>query len=141
MTRKRLRRGCNRSGAALVEMAVVFPLLLMLILGMVEVARLGMVAQLATTAARDGCRTAVLNSKTQTQVEARIDAVLLGGGIDTRTITYSPTGWTTVKASDANNFVTVTVSISYQNVTWLPMPWFLSNAQIVGSATLSSERQ
>ncbi len=131
----------TNKGAALVEMAVVFPILLMLILGMVEIGRLGMVAQLATTAARDGCRVAILNGKTQTHVEARINEVLESGGIEDRTIAYSPTAWTSVKAGDSSNFVTVTVTIDYEDVTWLPMPWFLSNAQVVGSATLSSERQ
>lgn len=131
----------GRRGAALVEMAVVFPILLMLILGMVEAGRLGMVSQLVTTAARDGCRVAVLNGKTQANAEARIESVLEGGGISDYTVSFSPSTFTTVKASDTSNFISVTVTVDYDDVTWLPMPWFLNNAQVVGSATLSSERQ
>jgi Flp pilus assembly protein TadG len=131
----------NRKAAALVEMAVVFPVLLMLILGMVEVGRLGMVSQLVTTAAREGCRVAVLNGKTQANVEARIEELLESAGIDDHSVTYSPSTWSSVKASDTNNFIAVTVTVDYDDVTWLPMPWFLNDAQVVGSATLSSERQ
>lgn len=128
-------------GAALVEMAVVFPILLMLILGMVEVGRLGMVSQLVTTAAREGCRAAVLNGKSQTDVESRISDLLTSGGISSHTVSFSPTAWSSVKANDTTNQISVTVTVDYDDVTWLPMPWFLQGSTIVGVATLSSERQ
>src|SRR5262249_23278390 len=127
--------------AALVELAVVFPVLLTIIMGMVEMGRLGMVAQLMTTAARDGCRVAVINAKTQTDVENRISSVLTSGGIKKYTISYSPATWTSVKASDSSNFISVTVTTNYSDVTWLPSVWFLKGAKVTGAATLSSERQ
>ena len=58
----RLRRACRRSrGTSAVEMVLVAPLLIALIMGQLESSRLGMVAQMLTTAAREGCRVAVIS--------------------------------------------------------------------------------
>jgi len=77
----------KRRGAAAVEMAFIAPAFLTLVLGIIESSRLGMVAQLLTTAAREGCRVAVLNGMTQTDVQNRINAVLSGSGISVGTVT------------------------------------------------------
>lgn len=127
----------KRSGAALVEMAVVFPLLLTMILGMVEMSRLGMVSQLLTTAAREGCRVAVIQGKTQADVQARINSVLAGSGISVGTVTPTPSNWATAASGTA---VTVSLSVPYAQVTWMPLPRFLSGVNVTASATMSSER-
>ena len=60
-----------------------------------------MVAQMLTTAAREGCRVAVLDGMTQTDVQNRINAVLSGSGISVGTVTPtcpSPYTWTTHRA-------------------------------------------
>ena len=68
-------------------MAFLTPVLLALVMGMIEAARLGMVCQLLTTAAREGCRVAVLNGMTQSDVQDRINTVLNGSGISVGTVT------------------------------------------------------
>ena len=65
-------------GASAVEMAIVAPVIVALIMGQIEASRLGMVAQLLTTAAREGCRVAVVPGHTQTDVQNRITTVLNG---------------------------------------------------------------
>src|SRR5947199_10201023 len=50
----------SRRGAAIIEFALLAPVLFMLILGMIEFGRVLMVAQLLTDAAREGGRQAVL---------------------------------------------------------------------------------
>ena len=130
-------RRSGRSGAALVEMAVVFPLLLTMILGMIEMARLGMVSQLLTTAAREGCRVAVIQGKTQADVQARVNAVLAGSGISVGTVTPTPSNWATASTGTA---VTVSLSVPYSRVTWIPLPRFLKTATIRASATMNAER-
>jgi Flp pilus assembly protein TadG len=130
------RRG-GRSGAALVEMAVVFPLLVAMILGMVEMARLGMVAQLLSTAAREGCRVAVIQGKTQADVQARVNAVLAGSKINVGTVTPTPSNWATASTGTA---VTVSLSVPYSQVTWLPVPKFLAGATVRAAATMNAER-
>jgi Flp pilus assembly protein TadG len=121
----------------MVEMAVVSPLLLLLILGMVEMSRLGMVSQLLTTAAREGCRTAVIEGRTLADVQARVDAVLADSGIDVGTVSPTPEDWATAAGGTP---VTLSLSVSYRDVSWLPLPRFLGSANVTASATLSCER-
>jgi Flp pilus assembly protein TadG len=119
-------------------MACVAPLLVLLLLGIFEAARMGMVCQLLTTAAREGCRVAVIANSTQADVQARVTAVLVGSGIDPGTVTPTCMGnqsWTTAPKGTP---ITVTVSVNYRDVSWLPQSWF--NATLSGSATLSCER-
>src|SRR5947209_283568 len=54
----------RRWGAAAVEFAIVAPLLVSLVLGLIEFGRVLMVEQILTNAAREGCRTAVLDGST-----------------------------------------------------------------------------
>lgn len=129
--------GRRRSGAAAVEMAAVMPLLIMMIFGLIESARLGMVSQLLTNAAREGCRVAVVNGTTQAQVQARVNAVLQGSGISVGTVSPTPTNWA---SSASGTPVTVSLSVPYRDVSWLPVPRFLGNATIRASATMNSER-
>jgi Flp pilus assembly protein TadG len=121
-------------------MAIVAPVLITLLLGMIEAARLGMVAQLLTTAAREGCRVAVLDGMAQTDVQTRINAVLSGSGISVGTVTPTcPSGytWTTAPSGTA---ITVSLSVPYSQVTWLKAPGYFSDVTIRASATMSSER-
>ena len=56
-------------------MAIVVSAFVTLILGQIETARLGMASQMLTTAARDGCRVAVIPGSTQCDVQSRAEAV------------------------------------------------------------------
>src|SRR5207249_2555141 len=111
-------------GASAVEMALISPLLVALILGQIEMSRLGMVAQLLTTAARDGCRVAVISGSAQADVQNRVNAVLSGSGISVGTVTPSPANWATAAGGTA---ITVSLSVPYTSVSWLGTPLFLKN--------------
>jgi Flp pilus assembly protein TadG len=130
----------TRRGSSVVELALVAPVLLTMLVGMIEAARVGMVCQLLATAAREGCRVAVLNGKSQTDVQSRITAVLSGSGISVGTVTptcASPYTWTSAPSGTA---ITVSMSVSYKDVSWLKFSWFFNNATLSSSATMSSER-
>ena len=58
----------KRRGVAAVELAVVLPLFLMLVFGIVEFGRAFMVGQLLTTGAREGARLAVMGGSTNAEV-------------------------------------------------------------------------
>jgi Flp pilus assembly protein TadG len=121
-------------------MAFIAPVFLTLVMGIIEASRLGMVAQLLTTAAREGCRVAVIDGMTQTDVQNRIDAVLSGSGISVGTVTPtcpSPYSW---DSAPSGTPITVSVSVPYNQVSWLPTPYFLNGAVVSCSATMSSER-
>jgi Flp pilus assembly protein TadG len=130
----------NRRGASAVEMAFIAPVFLTLTMGVIESSRLGMVAQMLTTAAREGCRVAVIDGMTQADVQNRIDAVLSGSGISVGTVTPtcpSPYTWNSAPSGTA---ITVSMSVPFSRVSWLPTPFFLNGAQVSCSATMSSER-
>ena len=138
MCRRSQRRA--RRGASAVEMAFVAPVFLMLVMGIIEASRLGMVTQLMTTAAREGCRVAVINGMDEADVQSRVEAVLTGSGISVGTVTPtcpSPYAW---DSSPQGTPITVTLTVPYANVSWLPTPYFLKNTNIICSATMSSER-
>ncbi len=132
----RLRRASRRCrGTSAVEMALIAPLLIALIMGQLESSRLGMVAQLLTTAAREGCRVAVINGNTQAKVQARVDAVLAGSGISVGTVTPT-SGWETATTGTP---ITISFSIPYSQVSWLPTPYYLKTATVKASATMNRE--
>jgi Flp pilus assembly protein TadG len=121
-------------------MAFVAPFFVAMILGQIESSRLGMVAQLLTTAARDGCRVAIVYGSTQSDVQSRVNAVLAGSGISVGTVTPtcpSPNSWINAPGGTP---ITVSLSVPYKSVSWLGTPYFLKDANVSASATLSSER-
>jgi Flp pilus assembly protein TadG len=120
-------------------MAMIAPVFLMLVLGQLEMSRLGMVSQLLTTAAREGCRVAVVQGATQDRVNSRITAVLAGSGISVGTVTPTCTSGYTWNTAPGGTPITVSLSIPYSRVSWLGTPYFLRNATVSASATLSSE--
>lgn len=121
-------------------MAFVAPFFVAMILGQIESSRLGMVAQLLTTAARDGCRVAVVPGSTVTDVRTRISAVLTGSGISVGTVTPTCPSPYTWDSAPGGTPITVSLSVPYKSVSWLGTPFFLKNANVSASATLSSER-
>src|SRR5947209_5457878 len=71
----------KRWGAAAVEFAIVAPILVSLVLALIEFGRVLMVEQILTNAAREGCRTAVLEGSTTTDVNTTVSSYLAGSGI------------------------------------------------------------
>ncbi len=56
----------------MVEMAVCFPIFMLILLGIMEFGRALMVSQLLASASREGCRIAVIDGATNSDVEAKI---------------------------------------------------------------------
>jgi Flp pilus assembly protein TadG len=134
---RRRRPEGRRRGTAAVEMALVLPLFLALVLGMIEMARLGMVAQLITDAAREGCRVAVLPGSDPTAVTARITSVLAGSGIGP-TVVITPLISATNPPGGAQ--IQVQVSVPYSAVAWFSPIQYLGSTTVQASVTMSSER-
>jgi Flp pilus assembly protein TadG len=129
-----------RSGASAVELAMIMPVFVMMVLGQIETSRLGMVSQMMTTAAREGCRVAVINGATLLDVQTRVNSILNPLGIYPTTFSVSCTGTTsTWDQAPSGTPITVSLSMPYSQVSLLGAPYFLTNAVISGTATLSSE--
>lgn len=69
-------RRASRLGSAVVEMAVVLPLFVLIVFGIVEFGRAMMVSQLLTNAARHGARTAIVDGSTNTSVTNDVKSFL-----------------------------------------------------------------
>lgn len=100
--------------AAVVEFAVVLPLLLTILFGIIEYGWVFMVRQTLQTAAREGARLAVLQTSVPpyANVEERIDQVMEPTGLDTYTIRMT-------HASAANPVEIVEIEIPYNDVSLL----------------------
>jgi len=92
---RRLRRADD--GQALVEFALVVPMLLLLLVGIVEFARGWNLHQVITDAAREGARKAVISdpSVTQDSVVNTVKAALKAAGVDSSRsdIVINTPGW------------------------------------------------
>ena len=86
MLAKRDRRHFRR-GAAVVEMAVVAPVLVMLILGTIEVGWMLMARHTLSLAAREGARAASLPDATMTEVQGKVTAAMSGSSLTGYTVT------------------------------------------------------
>ena len=113
--RRRRRWLASESGADLIEMALVLPLLLLVVLGTVDVAFLFQRYEAVTNATREGARVAVLPGYTVTDIQNRVQRYMQSGGLPTTpgnpTVTVTPT---TVGAG-ANTWSATTVNVSYEH--------------------------
>lgn len=126
----------DRQGAAVVEFAVVAPVLILLIFGMVEFGRMVMVQQVLTNAAREGARVGVLDDSTVTDVQTTVNNYLTGGGVKGATVTVSPNP---LSSAGYGAPVTVTVTVPFSQVSWLPSPMFLKTTTMSASTAMRRE--
>lgn len=114
MTSRLLRRSRrDESGAELIEFALVAPLLLLLVVGIVDFGFMFQQYEVVTNAAREGARIGSLPGYGQTDVEDRVTAYLTASGLAaTPTITYS-TAPTTLTSGRTVELVTVGVDYQY----------------------------
>jgi Flp pilus assembly protein TadG len=106
----------NCRGQALVEFALILPLMMLLLLGILEMGRAWNVKQVLTDAAREGARLAVVGDPTitlQSQVDTRIKQVVSRAGLDSTQLTIGyPDGFKT----GTGNITTVQLSMPYRFV-------------------------
>lgn len=102
----------RRRGAATVEMAVVAPLLLTLVFGIIEFSWMMSVQQSVTNAAREGCRTAALKGTTESDIVDRVDAYMSPAGLSNHDVD--------INRSTVNDPTeTVTVRLNYGDISLL----------------------
>lgn len=129
-----IRTNTHYRGISTVEAALVFPVLLMLTLGIIHYGWLFLKAQQITHAARHGARIAILPDANDLDVEAAIDSLMADAGIS---------GYETgITGISGGRGAPVTVSLSvdvanvalFNNVPFLPDPNTLS-----ASVTMAKE--
>ena len=120
----------RRSGAAVVEAALVLPIFFVVILGIIEFGRAFMVLQLLQNATRECARKAVTGAYTTATVTAALKSELQTAGLDptkvtvTVIVTVDPANPAVANNEVANattkDLVAVTSSILFSNVALTP---------------------
>jgi len=121
------RHGEHRArAAAIVEFAVVLPLLLTIVFGIIEYGYVFMVRLTVEHAAREGARVASLSTSTQEEVAARVSESMVGLGytLDTTTGVCQET---------------VTVTVPYASVSLTGGFFGSPSGDLVGSSTMRKE--
>ena len=126
----------KRRGAAVVEFALVAPIFILLVFGIIEFGRMVMVQQVITNASREGARLAVLDGSTTSAVNTTVNNYLTSSGITGTTITLSPDPPSSASFGDP---VTVTVTVPFSQVSWLPSPMYLGTTDLSATATMRRE--
>ena len=124
----------RRRGAAVVEFAVVLPLLLTILFGIIEYGWVFMVRQTLQTAAREGCRLAVLQTSVSpyANVTDRVATVMAPTGLSSYTVTMT-------HATDATPVETVVVSIPYSDVSLMGGFFGTKSYDLGGSCSMRKE--
>ncbi|WP_345093297.1 TadE/TadG family type IV pilus assembly protein [Bremerella cremea] len=128
----------KRSGAAVVEFAIVAPLFFLLIFGMIEYGRMVMVQQVITNASREGARRAVLDGATTAEVVSAVNGFLDSAAVDSSgaQVTLSPDP---PENAGFGGAVSVTVRIPFAKVSWLPSPMYLGATTLEAKTTMRRE--
>ena len=122
----------DERGAAILETALVLPLLLLVSVGIFEFGRAYQTWQVITNAAREGARVAVLPNSTTSDVTSRVRAYLVGGQLseaNTAGITVNKNVTISIGATNATASQ-VTVSYPFTFVMLQPV----ANLVVSGSA-------
>lgn len=133
--RRRRTRGTPR-GASVVEFAVVAPILLLLVLGLIEFGRVMIVQQALVAGARESCRVAALSSTTRQDVLDRAAITLNAAGVTRYTVTLRPDPPSAASAGDA---VSVTIQAAFNDVSWLTSPIYLRGRTLGATCVMRRE--
>ena len=127
----------KRRGAAVVEFAVVAPIFLLFVFGLIEYGRMVMVQQVLTNASREGARVAVLEGSTDADVVTAVVSYCAASRI---TITEDDVSIPQDPATAGNGDpVAVTVGVAFRDVSWLPSPMYLGAAQLSATSVMRKE--
>ncbi|MGB2984718.1 MAG: TadE family protein [Phycisphaerae bacterium] len=120
--------------AAVVEFAVVLPLLLTILFGIIEYGWVFMVRQTLQSAAREGCRVAVLQTSVTpyTDVTTRIDDVMQPTGLTSYQTTMT-------HATVPNPVEAVVITVPYNDVSLLGGFFGTYDVDLTGSCSMRKE--
>jgi len=134
----------HRRGAAAVELALVLPLFLLLLAGVIEFGNFFRIQHLLSTASRRGARSAVLTSATTNQVSKNVRTFLadsLGVNANDIKVEVAVDGSSKKDLSEAEqgSEVSVKVSLPYSKAASSAFSNWFSNADVSSSCALEHE--
>ena len=125
----------HRCGAAAVEFAIVAPIFILLIIGLIELGRGFMVQQILTNASRVGARRAVTLNATESVVTDEVTGYAANVSVSNVTVNVTPNPATAAPGSE----ITVTATVNYNDVSWLAASWFLGGGTLTASSVMRKE--
>jgi Flp pilus assembly protein TadG len=132
----------ERRGAAVVEFAIVAPIFMLFVFGIIEYGRMVMVQQILTNASREGARVAVLEGSTGTDVVNAVvdycDASRITVTEDDITILVSGSE-ADPSTAETGDPVTVQLQVAFRDVSWLPSPMYLGTSNLNASSIMRKE--
>lgn len=136
MLKTRRRRGAKkRKGAAVVELAVCLPIIVLLVFASIETCNMIFLRQALNASAYEGIRVAVRPDATSQQAINRCQAVLDGRGIQNSSIVFDPQD---VSAVPRGQQIEVTVSAGCESNGAGPS-WFFGGRTLEGRAVFVKE--
>ena len=133
-----LRRFRADDGGNLIEFALVLPLLLLVMLGIIEFGFIFQRHEIVTNAAREGARMAVLPGYTEDDVKARVADYLTSGGVPTTATNPVVTSVADTVSAGASTMPSRRVTVTYTyTFTFLPDIGSMFGASY-GTATLTA---
>jgi Flp pilus assembly protein TadG len=126
----------SRKGAILVEFAIILPVYLLFVFGIIEYGRMVMVQQVLTNAAREGARVGVLDNSTSANVTTAANRYLSAAGISSATISATPDP---PSSAGYASLVSVTISVPFNSVSWLPSPMYLGGKTLTSTSKMRRE--
>ena len=124
----------NCRGNAVVEMALVLPILLLMVFGITEFGRAWMTVNVMHTATREGARLAVVTGPNVTDVETRVTEVCTAAAITPTSITVSGPA-----QFDPARRVTVTVTANFVVIPGKVLSMFEPVIPLSASTTMRHE--
>jgi len=107
----------------------------LLVIGIIEVGRAMMVQQVIINASRVGARHAVTLSATQQSTIDTVTEYAENVSVYGLAVTVTPDPAT----ADASDEITVTTTIDFASVTWVPSPWFMGGKILTASSIMRKE--
>lgn len=134
--KKRIRARTSRMGAAMIEFALVAPLMILFTLGIIEMGRMTMVKQVLTNISREGARMATLPEATNASVQSQVQQLLVGSNINGATITLNPSS---ISTAASGSLVTVSITVNAESISWLNTPLFMAGKSVSASTAMRRE--
>lgn len=94
-----------------------------------------LVKQVVTNAARVGAREASLPGSTSSSVQSVAQTYAANSGVPGATVSTTPSP----ASATAGDQISVTVSVAFDEVTWLPAPWFLGGVDLESTSVMRKE--
>ena len=124
----------NRSGALLVECALILPVIFVFFAGMIEISRVLLLQHTADTAAYEGARDAMVPGATSEDARNSAQELLRAAGLRRTTVTVMPED-----INEETSLITVMVEVPLTSNYWITPFWF-TRAKLTSEVTLFCER-